>query len=249
MGTSVPTAQPADWTAGHVGDRIRTTRAGGVLDVVLDHGPVNALDLEAYRELAQCFVEVGRDPGLEVVTLTGAGRHFCAGQDRADTGRLTADPAGYLGQAGQAVEAVLTCPLPVVCGVAGAAVGTGLILATSADVLIVADDGILSLPEARFGVVAGYAHLAQQAGPGLARFAVLTGRPIPARLLEPAGVQVVDRAGIGSAVAAAVSEILMAPAGIARQVKAGWLTDRRRLAGEYLAELERTLAADAIGFV
>ncbi len=246
MGLPQPAASRA-WTAGAAGTRMHTVRAGPVLQVTLAHPPVNALDLAAYDELADCLTAADRDPSLHVVLLAGTGRHFCAGQDRGDAGLLAADPDSYLRRAAAAVAAVLRCRHPVIAAVTGAAVGAGLILACSADVLVVAQDALLSLPEARLGIVAGHAHLRYLAGGGLARMAALTGRPLPPRLLAGAGVKVVARPRVAPAATEIAAGLAELDPDVARAVRAGWQPDRNRLLVEYRKELEHTARIWAAG--
>lgn len=57
----------------------------GVVTVTLARPPVNAVDLLVYRELRDLFVDIDRvGPGVRALVLTGAGKHFCAGNDLDD---------------------------------------------------------------------------------------------------------------------------------------------------------------------
>ena len=53
----------------------------GIAEVVIDHPPVNALDVAGWFELADTVTAAGRVPELRVVVLRANGRGFCAGVD------------------------------------------------------------------------------------------------------------------------------------------------------------------------
>src|SRR5690242_19682609 len=63
-------------------NRISVTREGGVADVRMNRPEkMNALDLEMFQGLAATANELGADPSLRAVVLSGEGRAFCAGLD------------------------------------------------------------------------------------------------------------------------------------------------------------------------
>ena len=53
----------------------------GIAEVVIDHPPVNALDVAGWFELADALIAVGRVPTNRVAVLRATGRGFCAGVD------------------------------------------------------------------------------------------------------------------------------------------------------------------------
>ena len=62
----------------------------GVALVTLDRPSVNAVNQEMYRELASTFAAGGElARTAKAVVLTGAGRHFCAGNDLDELATLT----------------------------------------------------------------------------------------------------------------------------------------------------------------
>ena len=66
-------------------DRYRTIQAaqrGRVLTLTLNRPrSLNSVDATMHRELSTIFDEINRDPGIDIVVLTGAGRAFSAGGD------------------------------------------------------------------------------------------------------------------------------------------------------------------------
>src|SRR5262245_66546572 len=59
---------------------LRGTKADGVLRVVIDRPERrNACTVEMYHGIKKAAVLAERDPGVDVLVLTGAGDHFCVG--------------------------------------------------------------------------------------------------------------------------------------------------------------------------
>ena len=54
---------------------------GGIAEVVIDHPPVNALDVAGWFALADALIAAGPGPDNRVVILRAEGRGFCAGVD------------------------------------------------------------------------------------------------------------------------------------------------------------------------
>jgi len=85
-------------------------------------GVLNAIDADMPRELVAAVEEADADAGVHVMLLSGAGRAFCAGYDRADhddgpSGGSTVDTGAFL--------SLFRAMKPVVCKVHGVAVAGG----------------------------------------------------------------------------------------------------------------------------
>ena len=64
----------------------------GVAIVMMARPPVNAVDLVMYREMRDLFADIDQiGPGVRAVVLTGAGKHFCAGNDLDDFATMDRD--------------------------------------------------------------------------------------------------------------------------------------------------------------
>jgi 2-(1,2-epoxy-1,2-dihydrophenyl)acetyl-CoA isomerase len=100
---------------------------------------LNALNTELRRELIAAFKAITRDDTVRAVVLTGAGRGFCAGADlRGDSGER--DYRAVLSaEYNPLIEAVRSCPKPVIASVNGVAAGAGMSLALAADLVIAAE--------------------------------------------------------------------------------------------------------------
>jgi enoyl-CoA hydratase/carnithine racemase len=117
------------------------------IHIRLSRAPVNAFTTEMLRELTTAISNVADDP--RPLLLSGDHEIFSAGFDiKVPTPDLVA-----------ANEAALDClrafrahPGPTVSVVERAAVGVGLLLAMSADFLVVAKNAILMMPEITLGI-------------------------------------------------------------------------------------------------
>ncbi len=140
---------------------------------------MNALHPPARAELEQVWEDFAADDSLWVAILTGAGeRAFCAGSDLKY--RVTeADQQALRGPAGQPNRALERCLKPVIAAVNGYAVGGGLELALSCDIIIAAEHAQFGLPEPRRGLMAdegGVVKLPRRLPYHMAMGMVLTGR-------------------------------------------------------------------------
>jgi enoyl-CoA hydratase len=154
----------------------------GVATVWMDRPPVNAFTQSTYLEFT-AFFRSAQDllPGARVIVLTGAGKHFCAGNDLSEFPTLTPENSPErMRNIREAYEAVYDTPLPVVAAVNGAALGTGLCIAASCDLVVAADDARFGLPEVRVGVMGGARHAARLVPHMFVRYLHLTGQPLPA---------------------------------------------------------------------
>lgn len=162
---------------------------GPVATVWLNRPPVNATDQQLYREI-RTFFRSAADllPHARVVVLAGRGEHFCAGNDLADFQTMTPDNAPErLELAREAFWAVYDCPLPVIAAVHGVAVGSGLAIAASCDLVVAAEGARFATPEVNVGVLGGAKHLSRLVPQGVVRLMHYTGDLYPAEELLPHG--------------------------------------------------------------
>src|SRR5437870_429403 len=105
---------------------------GGIARIHFDRPPVNAFTEDMFAEFRALMGGLGKDP--TPVLLAGANGIFSAGFDVKDPGR---DGPGPRAAARECLAAIQDHPAPVVAAVEGAAVGIGLLIAASADILVV----------------------------------------------------------------------------------------------------------------
>jgi enoyl-CoA hydratase len=168
---------------------IETHTSDGVVEVVINYPPVNALPVQGWFELANAISAAGQDDATRVVILAAEGRGFCAGVDIKE---MQQSP-GYDALVGAnrgcyaAFAAVYECAVPVVAAVQGFCLGGGVGLAGSADVVIAADDATFGLPEVDRGALGAATHLARLVPQQLMRAMVYTCDPVPALELKKYG--------------------------------------------------------------
>jgi 2-(1,2-epoxy-1,2-dihydrophenyl)acetyl-CoA isomerase len=110
---------------------------------------MNGMDLEMCKELVAATEEVGRDPGVKVVVLTGSGKAFSAGGDLGSPIYDIKDPRkleDIILTFGQVSINLRNMPKPAIAMVNGVAVGAGFSFALACDIIMASD-------KARFGHV------------------------------------------------------------------------------------------------
>ena len=169
----------------------------GVATVTMTRPPVNAVDLAMYREIWSLFVDIDQiGKGVRAVVLTGAGKHFCAGNDLDDFASMDSDNVRErMYHVREAFFAIQDCAVPVVGAVAGAALGTGLCLAAACDFVLASPDAVFGLPELSVGVHGGARHLGRLVGQPMARWMFFTGERLSAERMYALGaiIDVVPR--------------------------------------------------------
>ena len=140
-----------------------TRHEEGVVEVVVDHPPVNALPVAGWFALAEAIVAAGQDRTTRVVVLRAEGRGFNAGvdikefqRDEGFTALIGANRGCYA-----AFAAVYDCPVPVVTAVQGFCLGGGVGLAGNSDIVIASDDATFGLPEVDRGALGAATHLSR----------------------------------------------------------------------------------------
>lgn len=239
--------QQALWLSGHHGQRLRTDVKFNFLTITIDNAPVNALDSVAYQELHDIFDQLLTADAVSAVLLRAGNRCFCAGQDRRDVPTPPADPSSYLNHAASALALATRCPIPVVAAVKSAAIGAGLILALTADILVIDEQATLSLPERKFGVISGYAHLAQWLGRA-ATAAILTGDPIDPQTFAHSGGIVLPRDQVDAEAERIALSIATSDPSFIVATKSGWSNTRNSVAHAYLSEIEQTISQASMNF-
>lgn len=118
----------------------------------------NALTFAMWQGLATIFADLGRDPGVKAIVLTGAGADFTAGADIAEFGQIRddADQArAYEAAVDQGCDAIAACPKPVIAACKGYTLGGGMHVAMAADFRLAPEGGQFGIPAARLSIVYG----------------------------------------------------------------------------------------------
>ena len=129
-------------------EHIRTHLEGGVLTVVFDRADKkNAITQAMYAALADATEQAKADDAVRVILFRSEGDSFSAGNDIADFIALGQTP-GDLVEMGvfRFLKALADLDKPAVAAVRGRAVGIGLTLLLHCDMVVVAEDALLSVP-------------------------------------------------------------------------------------------------------
>ncbi|MEV5707219.1 enoyl-CoA hydratase family protein [Actinoallomurus sp. NPDC052274] len=169
----------------------------GVVEVVMDVPPVNALTVQGWFDLADAVRRAGRAPETRVVVLRAEGRGFNAGVDIKEMQATAGFDALVGANRGcyEAFAAVYECEVPLIAAVHGFCLGGGVGLVGNADVVVAAEDAYFGLPEVERGALGAATHLARLVPQHLMRAMVYTCRNVTAAELHAFGsvLEVVPR--------------------------------------------------------
>jgi enoyl-CoA hydratase/carnithine racemase len=132
-----------------VTDHVRSELTDGVLTVALARPEKkNAITQAMYAALAEAARRARDDDAVRVILFQGDGDSFSAGNDIADFIAIGTSGEGQLTDAPvfQFLKALADLDKPAVAAVRGRAVGIGLTLLLHCDMVVVAEDALLSAP-------------------------------------------------------------------------------------------------------
>jgi enoyl-CoA hydratase len=169
-------------------------KEGGIATVTVNRpDALNALNIAVFRELDEFFTEIGNDPEIRVVILTGAGdRAFVAGVDIKEM--KDQDSAGireFVAVARRAGDRIYRLPKPVIAAVNGFAFGGGNELALACDLRIASATARFGQQEINLGIIPGggaVPRLTQLAGTARAKEIVYTGDVFDAQTALALGI-------------------------------------------------------------
>ena len=234
---------------------IRYEQKGRIAYVTINRPDLlNALHPPADEEMLKAFSEFRDAPDAWVAIVTGTGeRAFSVGRDLkhfAEHGRQRNDSQNRAAFAG--ITSDFTCWKPIIAAVNGYALGGGLELALSCDIIVAAEHAELGLPESRVGLVAeagGVHRLPRHIPLKLAMGMMLTGRRITAQEAYRVGLvnEVVPPVELMPAAERWANEILEAAplsARASKQMAMGGLDRPLDVAmGRTYSEFERAMAS------
>ena len=158
--------------------------------VTMNAPPVNAQNKQFNLEMAYVFDSVSDRADCRVAVLTGAGQVFSAGADMKARGNL-GDPGEkwqHSRRTRESYHAIRECQKPVIAALNGPALGAGLAVAASCDILVAAEEASLGLPEIDVGLRGGGRHAQRLFGHSRLRRMMFTGYRVPGRELYRMGI-------------------------------------------------------------
>lgn len=192
---------------------IKLAVADGIAVVTMDHPPVNAQNAQFSSEMAWVFDSLSDRTDVRVAVLTGAGKIFSAGADL--KARAGLNEIGARGQHNRRVRgcfhSIRECAKPVIAALNGPALGAGLAVAASCDILVAAEESCLALPEINVGLLGGAKHAQRLFGLSTTRRMMLTGYRVSGAELYRLGI-------VEACVPAA--QLMECAMGIAREIAA-----------------------------
>lgn len=171
--------------------QLRVAIVDGVATLTMANPPVNALSRTMSDEITQAMDTISELDHVRAVVLTAEGRAFCAGADlksRAATIRGPGDLPAHSRRTRECFHAIRECTKPVVAAINGAALGSGLAIAASCDILVASENATMGLPEIDVGLLGGGRHAMRLFPHSRLRRMMLTGYRVPAPELLRLGI-------------------------------------------------------------
>jgi len=176
-------------------DRVEVRRDGAVGVVTLNNPPVNTLGNPVLEALLGAVESLQDDPGIRSVVITGTGeKAFASGADLPAFVQMLDSPdeiAHHTSLTRRLFDTIGGLRQPVVAAVQAAAVGGGLELALSCDLIVADERARLGVPEVGLGLIPGAGgtqRLPRRIGAARAAELVLRGRLLKAAEAERIGL-------------------------------------------------------------
>lgn len=238
--------------------------------LTLDRPPVNALSYQTFDELARALelLSTGRDASVVVLRAADGARAFCGGVDLQDSPRRfrpdgRADDGGPQGDARDQVDpgriarrcfdSIYECGVPVIAAVHGKAIGAGVAIVASCDLVVASTEASFALTEINVGVLGGVRHAQRLCGPFLAKRMFLTGEFVgAAEIYRRGGIEAVVEPDevVDTAMALATTIATKSPIAVrlakesANRVEAMSLHDGYRTEQDYTQRVKRHSDSD-----
>jgi enoyl-CoA hydratase len=195
----------------------------GVLEIVLDIPPVNAVDIGSLNQLVEILEGIENRDEVRAVVLRGAGRGFVGGGDVKEVQRLPGHE-GILGQARGSCAASVAlheCAVPVIAAVHNYCIGLGVLLAGSCDVVLAGAGAVFVLSEVDNGATGGAIQAIGLMPDKRLRTAMFTCEPVPAEELHGYGsiLRVLPENELVAAALALAEKIAAKPPRVVRAAK------------------------------
>jgi enoyl-CoA hydratase/carnithine racemase len=140
-------------------EAIAVTRVGTVAAVIISRpSQRNCMTLAMWRSMARHFEELGRDPNVRAIILTGAGGDFSAGADILEFATVRADAGQnveYQAAVDGCCDTIESVAKPVIAAIKGYCLGGACHLALACDFRFADSTAQIGIPAARLSIVLG----------------------------------------------------------------------------------------------
>lgn len=183
----------------------------GVATVTLHNGPLNVLCGDVSVDLLNCVDEIGNDPAVRAVVVTGAGeRAFSAGGDIKEFPRVLREENAeeFWKRNRVPTERLSALPHPTVAAINGLAYGGGFEITLACDLRIASVTSRFCLPEIKIGLFpdgGATQRLPRLVGASRAKLLMFLGEPITAE--EAFRIGLIDRIVTGDEVVSAAQDM------------------------------------------
>ena len=208
-------------------DHVQVNNDGGVLSLRLARPERrNAITVAMYDALADAVEGAAGDPSIRVITITGEGADFTAGNDLADFLQAMPAPGSDIDiPVWRFLRALAANPVPLVAAVHGNAVGIGTTMLLHCDLVLVEQGARLVMPFVDLGLVPEAASsliLPRIAGRRAAARHLLLGEPIDSDRALALGIasHVVAAGTLAESLESVVAALLAKPAEALRLTQA-----------------------------
>jgi enoyl-CoA hydratase len=175
----------------------------------------NAFDLSLTESLWSALEHASTDDAIKVVVVTGFGDYFSAG---ADVNVFLGATDGDISKIGRLYEPLRACKKATICAVNGPAIGMGVTILPSFDLVYAADTATFTVPFMRLALGVEYGgsyHLTRLMGHQRARELILRGKAIDAATAERWNLvtRVLPKASLMDDVLAIANDVAAQPEG------------------------------------
>ncbi len=171
--------------------QLKVVIADHVATLTMNAPPVNALTRTLNDELTLALDRISEIDDVRAVVLTGEGKVFCAGADlkgRAENIKGPGDLPAHSRRTRECFHAIRECAKPVIVAINGAALGSGLAMIASADILVASEKASVGLPEVDVGLLGGCRHAMRLFSHSRLRRMALTGMRVDGAELYRLGI-------------------------------------------------------------
>ncbi len=175
---------------------LQASRRDATLILTLSHsGAHNTLHADMCAAAIEVLSTAERDDSVRAIVLTGSRNEFCAGSNLNQwleyRSAEQSTQAPFIDNLHSWIEAIRSCPKPVIAAVEGTAIGAGFSLALACDLLVAGNSATFAMPWVKTGLApeGGAAWLLLQSLPRqLVAEILLEGKPIEAVRLHTLGL-------------------------------------------------------------